>query len=93
MWKKTIVYRSKDQADWEKAQELLKNANIESWPFTAQESPIPGCGSKVDPRSFLNKKPVPDKIYRIEVSVADQEKAKSVLDGQVLPVRSYGYSL
>ena len=71
----------------------MKNANIESWPFTVQESPIPGCGSKVDPRSFLHKKPVPDKIYRIEVSLADQEKAREILDGQVLPVRNYRYTL
>lgn len=93
MWKKSIVYRSKNKEDWEKAQALLNGAGIESWPFAAQESPIPGCGAKVDPRSFLNKNPVPDKVCRIEVALADQEKAHSVLDGQVQPVRSYGYSI
>ena len=59
----------------------------------AQESPIPGCGAKVDPRRFLNKNPVPSTIYRIEVSMENKERAGSILEGKVLPIRSYGYSI
>lgn len=92
-WKKTLVYRSKDEKDWEKAKDLLAEAGIEAFPFAAQESPIPGCGAKVDPRRFLNRNPVPSTIYRIEVAVENKERAGSVLDGKVLPIRSYGYSL
>ena len=91
--KKTLVYRSKDQADWEKAKELLAENGIEFFPFAAQESPVPGCGGKVDPRKFLNPKPVPTTVYRIEVAAENKEKAGRILNGKVQPVRSYGYSI
>ncbi len=90
-WKKTLVYRSKDKDDWDKAKKLLEEADIAYFPFAAQESPIPGCGAKVDPRRFLNRNPVPSTIYRIEVSVENKERAGSILEGKVLPIRSYGY--
>lgn len=92
-WKKTLIYRSKDKADWDTAKKLLEEADIVYFPFTAQESPIPGCGGKVDPRKFLNPKPVPSRIYQIEVSTENKEHARSILDGKVLPIRSYGYSI
>lgn len=92
-WQKTIVYRSKDEQDWATAKRLLADAGIESYPFAAEESPIPGCGVKVDPRKFLNPNPVSSTIYRIEVAKADKERAEEVLLGKVRPVLSYGYSL
>jgi hypothetical protein len=92
-WKKTLVYRSKDKGDWDKAKKLLEEADIVYFPFAAQESPIPGCGAKVDPRRFLNKNPVPSTIYRIEVLMENRERAGSILEGKVLPIRSYGYSI
>ena len=49
-WNKTLVYRSKDKDDWDKAKKLLEEADITYFPFAAQESPIPGCGAKVEPR-------------------------------------------
>ncbi len=51
-WKKTLVYRSKDKDDWDKAKKLLEEADIVYFPFAAQESPIPGCGAKVNPCRF-----------------------------------------
>lgn len=92
-WKKTLVYRSKDREDWEKAKALLSDAGIEAFPFAAEEPPVPGCGGKIDPRKFLNSKPVPTTVYRIEVLTEDKERADSVLLGKVLPIRSYGYSI
>ena len=92
-WQKSIVYRSKDEADWTEAKRLLSEAGIEQYPFAAEESPISGCGVKVDPRRFLNPNPVPSMIYRIEVAKADKDRAEEVLLGKVRPVLSYGYSL
>ena len=92
-WKKTLVYRSKDKDDWDNAKKLLEEADIACFPFAAQESPIPGCGAKVDPRRFLNKNPVPSTIYRIEVLMENTERADSMLEGKVLPIRSNGYSI
>ena len=91
--KKVIVYRSKDRADWEKALALLAEAGIESFPFESEESPAPSCGAKIDPRKFMNKKPVPTSIFRIEVARSSGERAAGVLEGRVLPVRSYGFSV
>ncbi len=92
-WKKTLVYRSKDRADWEKAKALLEEAGIIHDPFAAEEAPIAGCGAKIDPRRFMNKGKVPSVIYRIEVSFEDKEKADNILRGRVQPVRSYGFSI
>lgn len=91
--KKVLVYRSKDEEDWNRARKLLQEADIECFPFTTQEPPVPGCGAKIDPRKFLNRKPVPTTIYKIEVTTEDMEKAESALAGKVLPVRSYGFSI
>ena len=92
-WKKSLVYRSKDKSDWETAKSLLTEAGIEIFPFAAEESPMPGCGGKVDPRKFLNKNPIPSTVYRIEVLTEADETAKGILAGNVQPVRSDGYSI
>ena len=91
--RKALVYRSKDKQDWEKAQELLAQAGLECFPFAGQEPPVPGCGAKIDPRKFMNKNPVPTTLYTIQVAAADKDKAEKTLDGQVLPVRSYGFGI
>ena len=91
--RKELVYRSKDRADWEKAKELLAGAGVESFPFVAEEPPVPGCGAKIDPRKFMNPNPVPTTLYTIEVAREDAGRARAVLAGQVLPVRSYGYGI
>ena len=92
-WGKALVYRSKDRADWDKAQQLLREAGVENFPFTGEEPPVPGCGAKIDPRKFMNPNPVPTTLYTIQVAAADRERAQAALEGKVLPVRSYGYSI
>lgn len=91
--KKVLVYRSKNEEDWAKARALLQEAGMECFPFAAEEPPVPGCGAKIDPRKFLNRKPVPTTIYQIEVTAENKEKAETALAGKVLPVRSYGFSI
>ncbi len=92
-WRRILVYRSKDREDWEKAKEILTESGIKMFPFTAEESPMPGCGGKVDPRKFLRKEQIPTTVYKIEVLPEDGKKAKGILAGKVQPVRSYGYSI
>ena len=91
--KQTRVYRSKNQADWEKAQTLLREADIAFTPFVTQEVSGTGCGAKIDPRTFLNKTEVPKVIFHIDVAAADDSRAQTVLRGRVQPVLSYGYSI
>ena len=73
--KQTRVYRSKNQADWEKAQTLLREAGIAFTPFVTQEVSGTGCGAKIDPRTFLNKTEVPKVIFHIDVAAADESRA------------------
>jgi|GEM_PF-1027627 len=93
--KKTVVYRSKDQEDWIEAKRLLEEAGIDFTHAATEEVPVSGCGAKLDPRKFANseKKEVPKTVYRIEVVNADKDCAAEVLDGKVLPVRSYGLGI
>ncbi len=103
LWQKCIVYRSKNEADWNEAKRLLSEAGIEHFPVTIEEVQATGCGGKVDPRKFLGGGKAdsrlsaggdfPTTIYRIEVAKSDRERAEAVLDGKVQPVRSYGYSI
>lgn len=92
-WRKALVYRSKDRADWDKAKELLQQAGVECFALAGEEPPVPGCGAKIDPRKFMNPNPVPTTLYTIDVAAGDREKAEAVLAGRVLPVRSYGYGV
>ncbi|MBQ7515586.1 MAG: hypothetical protein IJS96_04835 [Schwartzia sp.] len=93
-WKKAVVYRSRDEADWTRAKELLAEAGIAAVPFAAEEMPVAGCGAKIRPGNFLNFGDAsPTKIYRIEVAASDKERAAAVLEGKVLPVRDCGFSL
>ena len=93
--KKTAVYRSKDQEDWIEAKRLLEEAGIDFTHAATEEVPVSGCGTKLDPRKFANseKKEVPKTVYRIEVVNADKDRAAEVLDGKVLPVRSFGLGI
>ncbi len=93
VWRKSLVYRSKDKADWEKAQKLLRDAGVACFPYAGEEPPVPGCGAKIDPRKFMNPNPVPTTLYEIKVASEDREKAEAALAGQVLPVRSYGFGI
>ena len=90
MFGKVLVYSSKDKEDWEKAKTLLHQSSINFSSWESEEPPVGGCGSKVDVRSFMKKEPVPKGVFKIEVKREDAESAKPVLDGKVLPPRSYG---
>ena len=92
-WQRSLVYRSKDKADWDKAQSLLRGSGIGYYPLAADEPPVAGCGAKIDPRRFLHEKTIPSKLYSIEVAKADKDAAKEILKGKVQAVRSYGYGL
>lgn len=92
-WRKALVYRSKDRADWDKAKQLLREAGVACFPFAGEEPPVPGCGAKIDPRKFMNPNPVPTTLYTIDVAPEDREKAEAALAGRVLPVRSYGFGV
>ena len=91
--KQSRVYRSKNQADWEKAQALLREAGITFSPFVTRGVSGTGCGAKIDPRTFLNRTEGPKVIFHIDVAAADEKKAQDVLRGKVQPVLSYGYSI
>ena len=88
--KTALVYQSKKKDDWDKAQKLLTDAGIEFNAWKAEEPPIAGCGSKIDPRKFMRKVEIPKEIYRIEVDKDSRSKAEKTLRGNVLPVISYG---
>ncbi len=90
MRKSVVIYQSKKSEDWEKAQKILKEAGIEHHAWTAEETPVAGCGSKIDPRKFMRKVEIPKQICRIEVAQEDREEAERVLKGQVLPFIHYG---
>ena len=92
--RKILVYSSKDQADWEKAQGLLRGEEIDFNAWASEESPAGGCGGKADPRTFLSKKKsIPKTVYKIEVAADREDAAKKALAGKVRPVLSYGYTI
>ena len=88
--KTALVYQSKKKDDWDKAQKLLSDAGVEFNAWKAEEPPIAGCGSKIDPRKFMRKVEIPKEIYRIEVDKDSRSNAEKILQGNVLPVISYG---
>lgn len=89
--KKELVYCSKDRADWESAKALLSAAGVGHSAWESEEAPVGGCGSKIDPRTFMTKnKAIPKTIFRIQVSRPDAEAAKKALEGKVKPVQHYG---
>ena len=85
-----IVYRSKDEQDWEKAKALLEEAGIEMKYWIQEDAPAGGCGAKVDVRKFMNKNEFKKYIYKIEVAKKDEEAAKAVLKDKVKAPESYG---
>ncbi len=91
--RKALVYRSKDGGDWEKAKALLQEAGVAFSDYETDEPTGAGCGAKIDVRKVGRAEPIPDRIYRIEVAAKDKAAAESVLEGKVLPVKSYGFSL
>lgn len=91
--RKTIVYRSKDEEDWNKAQKLLHDAGIKCEAWKSEEPPVGGCGCKIDVRSFASGKKIPRNIFSIEVRKEFGKMAQDALSGKVLPPRSYGVGI
>lgn len=85
-----IVYRSKDEEDWEKAKALLEEAGITMKAWIQEEPPVGGCGAKVDIRKFMNDKPFKKHIFKIEVAKEDKANAEEVLKDKVKAPESYG---
>lgn len=89
--RKELVYCSKDRTDWEKAKALLEEAGVRCQAWESEEAPVGGCGSKIDPRTFMTKKKtVPRTIFRIQVSLPCAPAAREALEGKVKPVQHYG---
>lgn len=86
----SLVYRSKNKADWEKAQELLQRSNLNFRAWHSEEAPVGGCGSKLDIRQFGRKAPISKTVYKIEVEAKDKAEAQNILVGKVLPIRFTG---
>lgn len=91
--KNILVYQSKDQADYQKAQELLEEAGISHHAWESEEVSQCGCGGKVDVRKFGRKGPIPTRIFHIETERENAEEAKRVLKGKVRPILYYGYGV
>ena len=91
--RKALVYRSKDPEDFQRAKALLEEAGIAFSPYETEEAPAAGCGAKIDVRKYSGAPRVPDRIYRIEVAMADRPAAEAALEGKVLPVKSYGFTV
>ena len=87
--KNTLVYRSKDERDWNKARELLDHDKVLYRAWKSEEPPVGGCGSKLDVRSLASVK-IPRTIFSIEVRNNQAKAARETLSGKVLPPRSYG---
>ena len=85
-----IVYRSKDEQDWEKAKALLEEAGIEMKYWVQEDLPMGGCGAKVDIRKFMNDKPFKKFIFKIEVAKEDEKAALEILKDKVKKPESYG---
>lgn len=77
---KAVIYSSKDQLEWEKKQEILKNAGIEFQNFVNEELPLVGCGAKIDPRDFASKKERSKTIYQILVDKKFKELALKLIN-------------
>ena len=48
-WKKTLVYRSKDKDDWDKAKKLLEEADIACFLQQRRRAPFPAAARKSIP--------------------------------------------
>ncbi len=83
--KKSVVYLSDDEADFEKAKSLLDSAEIEYKEYIAEEMPAVGCGSRINPARFSNPKDIV--YYRISIKSEDEIKALTVLKDKVKKIK------
>ncbi len=81
-----LVYRvQKGKAHWLAAKKALQTAGIKINSGQAEaESPICGCGSKLDPRNFGAGGKIDRTLYYIEALPEDAARAKALLQDQHL---------
>ena len=79
--KKTAVYLSTDESDFNLAKEILDKEHIKYYEFASEEMPVAGCGARINPARLNN--PLDLTIYRLSVAEEDVEKAITVLQGNV----------
>lgn len=79
--KKTAVYLSSDEADFNLAKEILKKEQIRYYEYAAEEMPVAGCGARINP-ARLNKH-LNLMTFRLSVVPEDVENALQTLQGKV----------
>ncbi len=79
--KKTAVYLSSDEADFNLAKEILKKEQIRYYEYAAEEMPVAGCGARINP-ARLNKD-LNLMTFRLSVVPEDVENALQTLQGKV----------
>ncbi|MBP5243097.1 MAG: hypothetical protein J6Z28_00055 [Succinivibrio sp.] len=79
--KKTAVYLSSDEADFNIAKDILEKDHIRYYEYVAEEVPLVCCGAGINPARFNNH--IEKMIYRLSVVPEDVDKAVSVLQGNV----------
>lgn len=79
--KKTAVYLSSDEADFNLAKEILKKKQIRYYEYAAEEMPVAGCGARINP-ARLNKQ-LNLMTFRLSVGPEDVENALQTLQGKV----------
>ena len=79
--KKTAVYLSSDEADFNLAKEILEKEQIRYYEYAAEEMPVAGCGARINP-ARLNKH-LNLMTFRLSVVPEDVEKAIHALQSKV----------
>ncbi|WP_031492945.1 hypothetical protein [Succinivibrio dextrinosolvens] len=79
--KKTAIYLSSDESDYNLAKEILEKEHIKYYEFASEEMPVVGCGARINPARVNNHLDL--MIFRLSVAPEDVEKAITVLQGNV----------
>ncbi|WP_406017402.1 hypothetical protein [Succinivibrio sp.] len=79
--KKTAVYQSSDEEDFNLAKSLLEKEQIRYYEYAAEEMPVAGCGARIHP-ARLNKQ-INLMTFRISVASENIERAILALQGKV----------
>ena len=79
--KKTAVYLSTDETDYNLAKEILEKEHIKYYEFASEEMPVVGCGARINPARVNNHLDL--MIYRLSVAPEDVEKAITVQQANV----------
>lgn len=75
------IYESHKKQEFKKIQKRLKDAGIRYYAVQSDlQSPVGGCGAKLDIRTFMRKDAPDFTTYFIRVSEADAERARRILE-------------